>query len=417
MRKNKKLIMAMAIVLAIATAAAGTTFAWFTSNDGKLNHMETGQLTNGDVHIVEVFPDDELRPGDILDKEVKTVNGGSVDALVRLSFAEVIQILADDGAPQNRPAVWVGPVSADNPEIPQLFSTALLAPGGAYGDWIDAQDTASVFKVNNLPAGGKVLYKEFTVDKDGPNERTTYTFVVYGEITANAGAEVYDKYLGKYQYATAKIDVNLDDMELDVSQFQFKVFQYDDLIENKWAPLLDTSDGIDVTGFQQLTSLTTPKLPVNGDFLLTTDDLDAAKMADLSIGLALKSPSDPGADALPADRIGIAMIELYFGATLKTTLDNTVQDGDWWYNQNDGYFYYIGKLAPGQATTNLLENVGLNSGAEDKYNNLLYDLIVKMEAIQNIAAAMSASNGWDMASADAAALADQLLRIGALAYT
>ena len=40
MRKNKRIIMAMAIILAIATVVAGSTFAWFTSVDTADNHHD-----------------------------------------------------------------------------------------------------------------------------------------------------------------------------------------------------------------------------------------------------------------------------------------------------------------------------------------------------------------------------------------
>ena len=399
MRKNKKLIMAMAIVLAIATAVAGATFAWFTADDGKLNHFETGQLTDGDVHIQEIFPSGDIAPGVKLDKIVTTVNGGNVDALVRVSFAEVLQMLASGGkaADASPAAVWNGP-GAGNPRIPQLFNKALLDDAYSEGNgWFDVEDTThatnpSPFTLTNpLPAGTKVLYKAFTADKDGPNESTTYTFVVYGKIsdTAVAASSDYAKYNGALQYASATItvdDTDPQDLQLDVSDVNFKIFRYDDLIENKWAAL---------TGFSEL-----------DDFdLLADPDATPAEALVLS-GLPMAtSPSDPG-----------AMLELYFGATVKTTLASC-EEGDWWYNQNDGYFYYIGKLAPGAETTELLKAVKLSSTAEDAYCNLLYDLIVKMEAIQNIKEALDAVDGWAMSTADAALLAAQLLDVGAFDFS
>ena len=389
MRKNKKLIMAMAIVLAIATAVAGVTFAWFTANDGKLNHFETGQLTDGDVHIQEIFPSGDIAPGVKLDKIVTTVNGGNVDALVRVSFAEILQMLDNGGAAADAAAVWAGPGAGD-PIIPQLFNKALLDDAySTTNGWIEVDDTdpsCPFAVVTGIPAGAKVLYKAFTANPGGPNESTTYTFVIYGEIspTAVGSTSDYAKYNGELQYASATIEVDDTDplaLELNVSNVKFKVFEYDELIENKWADMTG-ANYTDIASFDLVT-------PQNSDFALPM----------------LKTISAPG-----------LMLELYFGATVKDTLSSCV-DGDWWYNENDGFFYYIGKLAPGAETTELLEAVKLNSTAADAYCNLLYDLIVKMEAIQNIKEALDAADGWAMSTADAALLAAKLLAVGALEFS
>jgi len=381
MRKNKKIIMAMAIVLAVATAVAGATFAWFSADDGVVNHMETGQLTNGDVQIVEIFPVQDINPGVELDKVVWTVNGGNVDALVRMSFAEVLQMLDFDGDAKPSETVWDGP-GTGNAKIPQLFSSNLIAPGGAYSAWLDVEAAGSPFTLTDaLPDGAKVLYKSFIVDENGPNEKTTYSFLIYGEIAGNAtSVEAYEKYNGALQFATAEFELN-DDMELTVSDIEFMYFQYANLIQEKWAELARFDDLAASEGFTKN----------------TPDPITLPMFASIA---------DPG-----------SFFELTFGAKVFDDVTDCTDGDSWWYNAADGYFYYIGKLAPGQATSNLLESVALNSAAGNAYCNLLYDLIVKMEAIQNIEQALGATDGWNITGAWLADLIAQLDLVDAFAFS
>ncbi|MCL2298952.1 MAG: hypothetical protein FWC27_02250 [Firmicutes bacterium] len=389
MRKNKKLIMAMAIVLAIATMA-GATFAWFQSDDGVVNHMETGQLTDGDVQIVEIFPVQDINPGVELDKVVWTVNSGNVDALVRVSFAEVLQMLDNNGAAYDDvSAVWANEGTSGNPTIPQLFSSDSVTGTGAYTaskGWIelDLADPGCPFNTaTGIPAGVTVLYKEFTASAGTPNEFTTYSFVCYGTIDYDGTDDAYeDKYDGKLQYVTAEFAIDAA-MALTVSDVKCWYFKYDDLIENKWA---------DLARFTEL-----------GSF-----DLETPQNSDFALPM-LASISDPG-----------KLFELYFSANVKTSIADC-NKGDWWYNEDDGYFYYIDKLAPGAATSDLLKSVKLNSDAEDAYCNLLYDLIVKMEAIQNLEEAVTASDGWDLDDSVAgswqALLITKLTNVGAFVFS
>ncbi|MDR0287189.1 MAG: hypothetical protein LBI03_05730, partial [Clostridiales bacterium] len=64
--------------------------------------------------------------------------------------------------------------------------------------------------------------------------------------------------------------------------------------------------------------------------------------------------------------------------------------GQWFYNQDDGYFYYIGTVEAGSQTADLLRSVELNSEAGSEYANIDYTLIVNMLSIQNTVDAMAA---------------------------
>ena len=70
---------------------ACTTFAWFTSKDEVTNRL-TATADYG-VTLVEDFkPPKDMTPGQEVNKDVSVVNTGSVDAYVRMSLEEVMNM-------------------------------------------------------------------------------------------------------------------------------------------------------------------------------------------------------------------------------------------------------------------------------------------------------------------------------------
>ena len=53
-----------------------------------------------------------------------------------------------------------------------------------------------------------------------------------------------------------------------------------------------------------------------------------------------------------------------------------------WVDGGDGYFYYIGKVAPTSYTNTLLDSVILSNTAKNEYKNLKFDVVVIAESIQ-----------------------------------
>lgn len=72
------------------------------------------------------------------------------------------------------------------------------------------------------------------------------------------------------------------------------------------------------------------------------------------------------------------------------TNDPTIAD-KWFYNSEDGYFYYTSKVAAGATTTQLVDAVTLDGLAGNEYSKLSYDLKVNGEGIQ---AFKSAVDQW-----------------------
>lgn len=195
MTKNKTNRQKRTLVGAICVAAvimAGSTFAWFTSKDEVTNRLTA--TANYGVSIVEDFtPPEDMTPGQVVNKDVSVVNTGAVDAFVRLSFENAIDLSrltsqdlstaitagttyykTDTGTTGNTN----GTVSGDAYTDPTLaagqtkmyniltFGTPGTAPTAATGtelialsahETVNADGTTTANEVTTLMAGGQVV--------------------------------------------------------------------------------------------------------------------------------------------------------------------------------------------------------------------------------------------------------------------
>lgn len=78
------------------------------------------------------------------------------------------------------------------------------------------------------------------------------------------------------------------------------------------------------------------------------------------------------------DKLDTSLIELNFTDYLK----DTKAEGTW-FEGEDGYYYYIGKVAGGSYTNMLLDSVTLSSKAGNEYKNLEFDVTVVADSIQS----------------------------------
>ncbi len=78
------------------------------------------------------------------------------------------------------------------------------------------------------------------------------------------------------------------------------------------------------------------------------------------------------------DKLDTSLIELNFTNYLK----DTKAEGTW-FEGEDGYYYYIGKVAGGSYTNMLLDSVTLSSKAGNEYKNLEFDVTVVADSIQS----------------------------------
>lgn len=131
--RQKRVLIASLLIAAAITV--GGTFAWFTSQDEVTNQLSAS--SNYGVSITESFtPPSQWTPGQEVNKDVGAVNTGNVDAFVRLSISntmDLITLAASDTAPTT--SNNSGYVTLEDAEV-----TALQAGGVLAGAW-DASST------------------------------------------------------------------------------------------------------------------------------------------------------------------------------------------------------------------------------------------------------------------------------------
>ena len=120
---------------------------------------------------------------------------------------------------------------------------------------------------------------------------------------------------------------------------------------------------------------------------------------------SLLVPSPPAAEDIgtlacdPEKKISVNYTNLI------TALTGAAADKDkWFYNSKDGFFYYIGKVEPGEVTRTLMTGLSLDADADVSYSRMGLKFIVNMQALQVNASALAAGWGLDTSSALYAAL-------------
>ena len=359
--KKKPIILLLAVVMAFVMMLSAT-FAWFTSADGRVNHFET-LIMDGSVTIFELFnPPTDWKPGESITKNVAATNNGEADVLVRLSFEEVLRMLGNDAAQHSTTAPVTANADLTGLDLPVTTATAGYTVGNG---WVEITNVASggtalgLAKVSGIPTGAKVWGKSAT-DADG---KIAYTFTIYMPVTykyTHLDGTVLTKTVN--QKMTADFEVtDTGSKELTVSNAKYWYYTAKTTTQVDWAA---DNEKIGKAPYE------TGSFPSNAQTLADVETL----LADSN-----------------------EMLKLVFG----TAFDNSasvagVADNKWWYNEDDGYFYYLGAVAPGTTTENLLEGVTLHEDAGNEYGLLEYDLIVLLEAIQNTTDAVKSASGWNI---------------------
>ncbi|MEI5994848.1 BsaA family SipW-dependent biofilm matrix protein [Candidatus Enterococcus mansonii] len=345
MKSKKKKLLIAASVLALTALGAGT-FAWFTSEDKVTNHFE-GEIAGNDIQIVETFtPEKDWTPGEGVAKKVSVANVSEYDALIRISFDEMFKKLRN------------------NNEI--YFD--------GEGKYIWASG----------PEKGKELANAPVVPKAMPS-KSEYVSLGYIDVTSNL--------------TTAVQNITIDNKE-----YSFKMYEKEvqaagtkpsgEVIPEEYSYVAqwEAADGTKAKAYIGNTSgtvnrdRTTSKLTlVNPAYLCMIDatyNETSKKWAD---------PNDlynkPSVDDITYKAFADDLIQLGFKELAKD-----ITNDKWYYNQADGYFYFIGKVLRGTQTPQLLESVKLMEAADNSYSLLQFDLTVNAQGIQN--AQQSIKDTW-----------------------
>ncbi|HCM88357.1 MULTISPECIES: BsaA family SipW-dependent biofilm matrix protein [Vagococcus] len=319
-KKNKKKWVAVATSLA-AIAALAATFAWFTAEDSAKNHFE-GSIAGGDVEVVETFtPPTDWKPGQKVNKDVSVINTGNYKSLVRATFDEQLQILQNaESKLSSDAAVLNGKTKEDIYLTP--FNEAVSA------GWNDSDfegEAPKLIVTDGAYTGTYTLKaKETQVTTDAG---TTYRYASYWE---NGTDKFYAK-VGTYsRNGGGKIKA------VSTPEFKYVDLAKKPLVDKKWT-----------------NPVYKPTITVDGDGKATV--------------IAYSDAKPEGNEFLTLEFVNLSA---------------TPTENKWFYNNEDGFFYYVGVLDAQTQTPQLLDSVTLSQKAGNEYSKFEFDLTVKASSIQ-----------------------------------
>lgn len=389
-KRNKK-ILAGAGALACIALLAGT-YAWLQSEDTRTNKF-TGVLSGNDVSINELWKEpNNWTPGQEVVKEVGIMNTGEYDEFVRVSFKEALALLANvkvkeeptlpaavpddydpiEGEKLPANAGWLIPVSSTtiteltNNGWKEVTITNAPTPVEGYSLVAYASDPKTMNDPNKQDEEISVRdYKFYWKNGD-----KYYQSAGIDSVTGNAdGTAVTIDAGSEAQFAYISAEYNYD-KEVDAVQWWASTKPANDAIGQLYKPwkLTNAETGAGSYDPQNFAELVAPAKSwwVNSNVPVKSTNLTKTK-AEIAINFVNM------ASQLPEDKTGAQ---------------------EWYYNVQDGYFYYLDVLGSGKTTPLIIDKVKLENGAGNEYTKLRYNLDVKAEAIQSIGEA--AKDEWNL---------------------
>jgi len=400
MNKKKPIILAVAILLAIMTAVSASTFAWFTAHDEVVNRIETARLNDGSVSILEAFdPNDRLQPGVDINKDVFVINTGDAPAFVRVSFEEILQKLKYKGTPSPASLANYNPgampfidysvkdyrvwTSADTTHVPVTVNIDTFAGAGwaaftagstPWDGFVGGATGASATALKVLTDAGVIFrYKQIAAAPFkiqwvayAPLGTTPETYqsvrldpemfnLIRKDGTTGMALTDYQLLVNTFDPAFATPDQTVESNR----NYHFLKLEMDTVKSAKWQMMNNPNAVPALTNFRS-----------NTKFNTTTQRMTAA-----------------------TDDV-LGFIELVFAPGSVITSNPTAADaGKWYYNQGDGFFYYLGVVEPGQTTPQLLDAITLSKTAGKDYSYMDFQLTVIMDAIQATKEAITSTTG------------------------
>lgn len=337
--KKEKRVLLGALCLA-AVVAAGSTFAWFTSQDEVTNRL----TAHGDygVSITEDFtPPDDWVPGQTINKDVSAVNTGNISAFVKLELSGAFNLTVETADGED---VECGKsyVNATN--------TATVSGNG------HILDVLSEDEVKSLQAGGylAVAPKDIETGNVGTDFETTkeglYLFrreIKDGDTTTYDYSGYYYSNLGIYCGLKTIVDEN-GSLTADV-------------LRDKGETL--TAEEIDSVKLKSYESKTIENKDVVWDYSkVSSDNLVTATYYP-------NGKDNPGAKDI---KINIALDNIGDGTAADT----------WQYIEDTG-FYYTDDVEPGETTEILVDSVTLDKDTkQEAFQTMDFDLTVKLNSVQ-----------------------------------
>lgn len=409
-KKNKSIIMAMAVILAIATIASASTFAWYTAQDQEKNEFRNQQWDANGIQIIERFiPPEEWIPGSKVEKAVWAANVSDGPSVVRATLAEVLLFLdsmttTTQLAPYSASALTPNTLGRDltyaGTQVPKLASPAAYTSTTAVAaGWKPLTSETSIADTytNNFvsPATTPLAISSFSVVNAAGLVRPAVAgdlqifykiepdvSLITGEVTIKvefaAVCLIHDsigKYDGKYQAVSlaATKAMNTAGTGLEVV-----------LTINGYETL--PMGTVDMIKWEQGAALVSPLSAPYATWPSYTPGPTGSNFPLVPSGLP-SSLVPVGTPPVNTSVIGIEFANYEVGA-LGSFTATTAMRGKWWYNTSDGYFYYLDVVLSGASTAEFVQSVTLTGNATNVHSDLAYDLYVFAQAMQPTAAAV-----------------------------
>ncbi|WP_314059806.1 hypothetical protein [uncultured Vagococcus sp.] len=360
-KQNKKKKVALILTaLALLTLIMGT-FAWTSYTEWVKNHMQSKGFEDGRVSIVEEFPDTEIGVGGTLTKKVNVTNSTSTDALVRVSFEEMLHNLEDTAT------AAAGYSTTDAAGFPIIFNAAEFTKTGS--QWTDKSTDLTIDDVV-APSDIRLYVND---DKA----------VIFREIKMNAS-----QWPEGFVFEDTKIP------NVPVISGSFVTGTKEAVVAQKMSGVIlkkaatgkwnvETTHGTDPLAYWGF-----------GAVLGTKTDADWAGQ-NVFVSTPASSPSQTAANYSQSLIDG----DINFTMTSVTTDLTNIKGEKWFYDEESGYFYYLDTLVSSSTTTNAVLEAITFPANNQKFNIASYDLYLGMEAIPAALSALTeASNGGSFAS-------------------
>ncbi len=418
--KDKRILIASVIVA--AAIVAGSTFAWFTSQDEVTNRL-TASADYG-VSIVEDFtPPENMTPGQTVNKDVSVVNTGNIDAFVRVGVENMLQITKYDGTAVTLGTATVTNYYADgttdtsaNPDATKTLSYTLKDFVTSYTvdtnavelsdhEYTDANGNKVANEVSLIQAGGELVVAA------GKAVAVTDQVIKSGDDTNNdySGADQY-KPTATGLYIFRRTYYERDNN----STVKYSGYWYDN---GKYYALVTDVDGTNATVYlpegavteaatgdgKVVTALDASKIQVK-----KTVTTDAKGTAD-NLTMSFVKLEGTTYSAVPSGSESTAThIKVIYSTDNSATTDDVVfyiklEDSwanNWTYVAKNitltdggsipsdigkalGYFYLKDDLEAGATSPKLINSVTLDSTVtQQAYVDLTYDINVILDSVQ-----------------------------------
>lgn len=379
-QKKKLLSILAALILILALSG---TYAWKSYTDWVRNHMQSLGFDSGKVTIVEDFGGDKtpVVPGGTIKKKVDVINSTPVNSFVRVSLEEQIAKLQDGATVSKGFADFT---KAGFPTIVDVKDYMVKD-----SEWKD--ETAKLF-IDGAQANTVDSQLKLFVKGDGENIQSALIRVI----------DISNKDFPKnFVFTDTKFPIpTLPSKEVDAAAYAAdQAFNLGELKDGK-----TVKAGQKVTGHIKRNKLT-------GQFEVTTKDT-TDKAADINLAYwgysttvndtlvekdwagenfavnVAKTLADPASieaggkikSQLPGGpTINFAQGNIIVGKGSDHTFTKDMEN-KWFYNTEDGYFYFLSALkSGGQTTASVMESITFPT--DNTYNLAAYDLHVGSEAI------------------------------------